>query len=88
MRVDPSPRAASSRQLATSALPRLALYGALPPSLVPQLLPVLASEDRRAARLASYLLQVGFRSGCAGLDGVLELHMLLARRGDMRTAQY
>lgn len=58
--------AASARQLATSVLPRLALYGTLPPSLVPQLLPVLASEDCRAARLAAYLLQVQLGCGTAG----------------------
>jgi len=58
--------AASSRQLASSVLPRLALYGALPPSLVPQLLPALASEDKRAAALAAYLLQVQLGVGTAG----------------------
>jgi hypothetical protein len=58
--------AASARQLATSVLPRLALYGTLPPSLVPQLLPVLASDDRRAARLAAYLLQVQLGCGSGG----------------------
>lgn len=47
-------------------LPRLALYGALPPSLVPQLLPTLSSEDRRAARLAYYLVQVQLGCGAAG----------------------
>ena len=58
--------AGNAKQLATFALPRLALFGALPPSLVPQLLPVTTSEDRRAAQLAYYLLQVQLGIGIAG----------------------
>jgi len=58
--------AANSKQLASAVLPRLALYGALPPSLVPQLLPQLISDDYRAARLAAYLVQVQLGCGAAG----------------------
>ena len=58
--------AGNTKQLATFALPRLALFGALPPSLVPQLLPVTTSEDRRAAQLSYYLLQVQLGIGIAG----------------------
>ena len=58
--------AGNPRLLATFALPRLALFGALPPSLVPQLLPVTTAEDRRAGQLAYHLLQVQLGIGNAG----------------------
>ena len=60
------PTAGNPKNVATFALPRLALFGALPPSLVPQLLPITTSEERRAAQLAYHLLQVQLGIGIAG----------------------
>lgn len=58
--------AAGTKALALGPLPRLAQFGLLPPSLVPQLLPVTASDDKRCVRLAYYLLQVQLGAGAAG----------------------
>ena len=58
--------AGNPKQVAAFALPRLALFGALPPSLVPQLLPITLSDERRAAQLAYHLLQVQLGIGIAG----------------------
>lgn len=63
---------ASSKDVITKVLPRLTLFGALPPSILPILLSVRAlvdvpkSPDRKVLRLIHYLIQLACGDGSAG----------------------
>lgn len=62
---------ASGQELAAKVLPRLALFGQLPPALIPHLTalrqqPDGKPQDRKLLRLVNYLLQVAISAGSGG----------------------
>ncbi|KAI8463169.1 MAG: hypothetical protein J3K34DRAFT_496513, partial [Monoraphidium minutum] len=72
---DCAPAAATAedgREIVAKALPRLALFGALPPSILPvllgvrKLLDVNKSADRKLLRLTFYFIQLACGDGSAG----------------------
>lgn len=70
-----APTQEDGREIAAKALARLALFGALPPSILPVLLGVRAmlldggkgaSANRKVLRLANYMIQLACSDGSAG----------------------
>ena len=64
--------AASSTEVVGKVVPRLTLYGALPPSILPVLLSIRTlldlpkTGDRKLLRIVNYLIQLACGDGSAG----------------------